>query len=142
MANGSASTPNGGAGTGASSAPSSRMSIDQYNSVARQQLIQQSILKKQMIYSFTGNPATINNTINIGGNFVRMAGLLIRFIVEVTATFAELGGGTTAATQFGAANLLSNVQFSPLVGMQIKPVCNTDHQPDSTEFDRRPGHAG
>lgn len=118
MANGSASTPNGGAGTGASSAPSSRMSIDQYNSVARQQLIQQSILKKQMIYSFTGNPATINNTINIGGNFVRMAGLLIRFIVEVTATFAELGGGSTAATQFGAANLLSNAQFTDLQNNQ------------------------
>lgn len=121
MANGSASTPNGGAGTGSSSSSvgtSGRMSIDQYNSVARQQLIQQSILKKQIIYSFTGSPASINNTINIGGNFVRMAGLLTRFIVEVTATFAELGSSTTAATQFGAANLLSNVQFTDLQNNQ------------------------
>jgi hypothetical protein len=75
------------------------MSIDQYNTLARQQLISQSILKKQLIYTFTGNPATINNTINIGGNFVRMAGLLTRFIVEVIATFAELGSSTTVAQQ-------------------------------------------
>lgn len=110
-----------GANTGASASAvgsSGRMSIDQYNSVARQQLIANSILKKQIIYSFTGNPATINNQINIGGNFVRMAGLLTRFIVEVTATFAELGSSTTAATQFGAANLLSNVQFTDLQNNQ------------------------
>jgi hypothetical protein len=97
---------------------SSRMSIDQYNAVARQQLIANSIKKKQLIYTFTGNPATINNTINIGGNYVRMAGLLTRFIVEVNATFAILGGGTTAATEIGAANLLSNVQFTDLQNNQ------------------------
>lgn len=115
MASGSSTS---GAGTGASTAPSSRMSIDQYNTLARQQLISQSILKKQLIYTFTGNPATINNTINIGGNFVRMAGLLTRFIVEVTATFAELGSNTTVATLIGAANLLSNIQFTDLQNNQ------------------------
>ncbi len=109
---------NAGAGTGASSAPSSRMSLDQYNSLARQQLINQSILKKQLIYSFSGNPATINNTINIGGNNVRMAGLLTRFIVEVTATFAQLAAGATATTEIGAANLLSNIQFTDLQNNQ------------------------
>jgi hypothetical protein len=108
-----------GAGTGASAtAPSARMNIDQYNSLARQQLIAGSILKKQIIYTWTGDPATINNTINIGGNFIRMAGLLTRFIVEVTATFAELGSSTTAATQIGAANLLSNIQFTDLQNNQ------------------------
>ncbi len=122
MASGSASTPNSGAGTGASSSAvgtSGRLTLDQYNSAARQQLIQGSILKKQVIYSFTGSPATINNQVNIGGNFVRMAGLLVRFIVEVTATFAEVAGGTTtAATSFGAANLLSDVQFTDLQNNQ------------------------
>jgi hypothetical protein len=107
-----------GAGTGASTQPSSRMSVDQYNALARTQLIQNSILKKQIIYTFTGNPATINNQVNIGGNFVRMAGLLTRFIVEVTATFAELGGGTTTATEIGAANLLSNIVFTDLQNNQ------------------------
>jgi hypothetical protein len=107
-----------GAGTGASSAPSSRMSIDQYNAVARQQLISQSILKKLLIYSFTGNPATINNTINIGGNNVRMSGLLTRFIVEVTATFAATGGATPAVTEPGATNLLSNITFNDLQNNQ------------------------
>ena len=115
MASGSST---GGAGTGASTAPSSRMSIDQYNSLARQQLISQSILKKQLIYTFTGDPATINNTINIGGNFVRMAGLLTRFIVEVNATFSVIGGTTCAATEIGAANLLSNIQFTDLQNNQ------------------------
>jgi len=101
-----------------SAAGSSRMTVDQYNQVARQQLIKQSILKKQLIFSYTGNPASINNTINIGGNNVRMAGLLTRFIVEVEATFAELAGGTTAATQIGQANLLQNVQFTDLQNNQ------------------------
>ncbi len=100
------------------STPSSRMSLDQYNALARQQLIANSILKKQIIYTFTGNPATINNTINIGGNFVRMAGLLTRFIVEVNATFTALAAGATAATEIGAANLLSNVQFTDLQNNQ------------------------
>lgn len=101
-----------------SSTPSSRMSVDQYNAIARQQLINNSILKKQIIYTYTGSPATINNTINIGGNFVRMAGLLTRFIVEVNATFAALGAGATAATEIGAANLLSNIQFTDLQNNQ------------------------
>ena len=116
MAAGSASVTS--AGTGTSSAPSSRLTLEQYNAAARSSLIQNSILKKQIIYTFTGDPATINNAVNIGGNFVRMAGLLTRFIVEVKATFAELGSSTTAATQFGAANLLSNVQFTDLQNNQ------------------------
>jgi hypothetical protein len=98
--------------------PSSRASLDQYNLVARNQLIANSIKKKQLIYSFTGNPANVNNILNVGGNYVRMAGLLVRFIVEVTATFAELSGGSTAATEIGAANLLSNVQFTDLQNNQ------------------------
>lgn len=101
-----------------SSTPNSRMSVDQYNAIARQQLINNAILKKQIIYTYTGSPATINNTINIGGNFVRMAGLLTRFIVEVNATFAALGAGATAATEIGAANLLSNIQFTDLQNNQ------------------------
>jgi hypothetical protein len=113
-----AATGNAAAGTGATSAPSGRMSVDQYNSLARQQLIAGSIKKKQLIYTFTGNPATVNNLLNIGGNFVRMAGLLIRFIVEVQATFAATGGATPAVTQIGAANLLSNVQFTDLQNNQ------------------------
>lgn len=103
------------------SSQSGRMTLDQYNSLARQQLIQGAILKKQIIYSFTGDPASINNTINIGGNYVRMAGLLTRFIVEVTATFAQLAAGagnTTAATQIGEANLISNAQFTDLQNNQ------------------------
>jgi len=94
------------------------MTLEQYNAVARAQLIKNSILKKQLIYSFTGNPATVNNILNISGQNVRMAGLLTRFIVDVTATFAALGGGATAETQIGRANLLSNIQFTDLQNNQ------------------------
>ena len=65
MANGTST-----AATAGGSATSGKMSVDQYNTLARQQLVSNSILKKQIIYTFTGDPATINNTINIGGNFV------------------------------------------------------------------------
>lgn len=106
------------ASTNTTSAPSTRAQLDQYNLVARQQLINNSIKKKQLIYSFTGDPATVNNILNVGGNYVRMAGLLVRFIVEVDATFAKLAAGATAATEIGAANLLSNVQFTDLQNNQ------------------------
>lgn len=133
-----AATPNAGSG-----APSARMPVGQYNLLARQQLIQNSIRKKQIIYSFTGNPATINNTINIGGNYVRMAGLLTRFLVEVTATFADSTGGTPTATEIGAANLLSNIQFTDLQnnqrhncsGVQLALTsCMKRHYPWLTSF--------
>ena len=107
-----AASANPGAG------PSGRMPVGQYNDLARKQLIAQSIRKKQLIYTFTGDPATINNTINIGGNYIRMAGLLTRFIVEVEGTFADSTGGTPTATEIGAANLLSNVQFTDLQNNQ------------------------
>ena len=113
MANGTST-----AATAGGSATSGKMSVDQYNTLARQQLVSNSILKKQIIYTFTGDPATINNTINIGGNFVRMAGFLTRFIVEVNATFSVIGGSTCATTEIGAANLLSNVQFTDLQNNQ------------------------
>lgn len=106
------------AATATPSNPSGRMSVDQYNALARQQLIQGSILKKQLIYSFTGNPATVNNLLNIGGQYFRMAGLLTRLIVEVNATFAVLGSSTTAETNIGRANLLSNVIFTDLQNNQ------------------------
>jgi hypothetical protein len=99
-------------------APSAKMSLEDYNAMARLQLIRGSIPKKQLIYTFTGDPATINNTLNIGGNYVRMAGLLMRFVVEVTATFDKLAAGATAETQIGRANLLSNVQLTDLQNNQ------------------------
>lgn len=102
----------------AAPSPSGNMSVDQYNSAARAQLIQGSILKKQIIYTFTGNPATVNNTLNVGGNFFRMAGLLTRLIVEVNATFGTLASGTTTETNIGRANLLSNIQFTDLQNNQ------------------------
>lgn len=99
-------------------APSARTNINQVNMAQRQQLIQNSIKKKQQIFSFTGTPASVNNILNIGGQYFRMAGLLTRLIVEFTGTLAQLGSGTTAETNIGRANCLSNIQFTDLQNNQ------------------------
>lgn len=89
----------------------SQLSLSQYNTLRRNQILAQSLRKKLPIFTSTFNPSNGNNVINIKPNNV---GLITRFIVEVTATFATLSAGTTAVTKIGAANLLSNVQFTDL----------------------------
>lgn len=95
----------------ATATASPRMSMDQYNTLRKNAIIAQALRKKLPIFTSTFNPSNGNNIINIKPNNV---GLITRFIVEVTATFAELTAGTTAVTKIGAANLLSNVQFTDL----------------------------
>lgn len=87
----------------------------QINLAQRRQVLSQSVKRKQQIASVTFNPANGNVYIC---NTILAVGLLLRFTVEVTATFAELGSGTTALTDFGVANLLSNVQFTDLQNNQ------------------------
>lgn len=100
------------------SAASGRQSIGDFNMACRQAILKGAIKKKQQIFTFTGSPATINNLINIGGNYVRMAGLLTKFIVEVSATFNALATNTVTETQIGRANILSNIQFTDLQNNQ------------------------
>lgn len=105
----------------ASAAPnqmSGKQTLATYNQAARQAIIKGAIKKKIQIFSQTAAPSTFNNVINIGGNNVRMAGLLTKFIVEVTATFNLLASGTVVETQIGRANILSNVQFTDLQSNQ------------------------
>jgi hypothetical protein len=101
----------------AAQAKTSQMSIQQINSMQRQQVKAQSVRMKQNIFSATFNPSNGNNVINV--NTIRPVGLILRFIVEVTATFAEVGNGKTAtATDFAEANLLSQIQFTDLQNNQ------------------------
>lgn len=93
-----------------------KMNQQQSNQALRQLVISQALLKKQKIYTFTGNPATVNNIFNI--NNIPNAGLLTRFIVEVIATFTTLSSGTAAITEYGVWNLLQNVQFTDTLGNQ------------------------
>jgi len=88
----------------------------QINAAQRKQVLSQSVNMKQSIYTATFNPSNSNNIVNVN---VRPVGLIKRFIVEVEATFAELGGaGTAAVTDFGPLNLLSNIQFTDLQNNQ------------------------
>ena len=94
-----------------------KVSAQQSNAALRNLVVTQAILKKQSIWSFNGNPASVNNIFNI--NNIPNAGLLTRFIVEVNATLPVLAAGaTTAITQYGVANLLSNIQFTDTLGNQ------------------------
>jgi hypothetical protein len=87
----------------------------QINLAQRKQVLSQAVKRKQQIYSTTFNPAN-GNVVTV--NTILAVGLLLRFTVQVTATFAELGSGTAAATDFGGMNLLSNVQFTDLQNNQ------------------------
>lgn len=100
--------------TMAPSAPANQLTPDQLNSMQRRAVLAQAVPMKQSVFSSTFNPAN-GNVINI---VPRNVGLIKRFLVEVTATFAQLGSGTTAVTDFGAMNLLSGVQFTDLQNNQ------------------------
>jgi|HubBroStandDraft_5_1064220.scaffolds.fasta_scaffold74286_2 hypothetical protein len=87
----------------------------QINMQQRNLVLRQSVKRKQQIASTTFNPA--NGNVYVCNNILAV-GLILRFIVEVTATFAELGSGSTAVTDFGAFNLISNMQFTDLQNNQ------------------------
>jgi hypothetical protein len=98
------STPNSGGNAGSA--------LMQQNAAARSLILSQAVNMVQSIYSTTiANPGTTNNTINISP---RLVGLVKRFYVEITATFNNSGGATANLTQFGPANILSQIIFTDL----------------------------
>lgn len=87
------------------------------NMAQRRQVLQQSVKRRQLIDSQTFNPSNGNNLYTC--NKILAAGLLLRFYAEVTATFAVVPAATaTAATDFGAANLVKTMTFTDLQSNQ------------------------
>lgn len=96
---------------------SQQLTPQQANMMARNAVLSQSVKRKQQIFTSTFNPSNGNNIVTC--NTILAVGLLLRFYVIVTATYAELGsGGTAVVTDFGAMNTLSNIQFTDLQNNQ------------------------
>lgn len=100
---------------GAPAASGQQMNPWQINMAQRQQVLSQSVKRKQQIDSVTFNPANGNV---YTCNKILPVGLILRFYVEVICTYSIIGSGTSAVTDFGALNSLSNIQFTDLQNNQ------------------------
>jgi len=89
--------------------------LQQANMAARQMVIQRGLNMWQAIASGqVANPLT-NNVMNIP---IRNVGLVKRLVVEFTITLAQSAAETLTRTQWGPANLLSNVVLTDLNNQQ------------------------
>lgn len=86
------------------------MELHNLNMQARLTVLANAVEMVQQISSQSVTPAN-QNIINIPP---RNVGLIKGFIVEVNGTLNNPGAGAAAITQFGAANVLSNIQFQDL----------------------------
>jgi hypothetical protein len=87
-------------------------SAAQVNGMARALVAHQSVRMTQQIFSQTITPAN-GNVVNV---IPRNVGLIVGFWVKVTSTITNSTGGAVAITptDFGGANLLSQVLFTDL----------------------------
>ncbi len=84
------------------------------NHALRQLVLQNSIELEQPIYSGTiAALAAGNATVNVAPRF---AGLWKRFIIKISGTANNTGGATATLSDFGLANLLSQVVLTDLNG--------------------------
>ena len=91
-------------------------SLSQINAQARAAVLARSLDRMQIIYSQTiATPGTANNVIQIAPQNV---GLVKGFLVEISGTVTNTGAATPAndatLTDFGVANVLSQVIFNDL----------------------------
>lgn len=84
--------------------------LQQVNMQARMAVLANAVQMVQQISSQSVTPSA-QNILNIPP---RNVGLIQGFIVEVNGTMNNPGGGAAALTQFGAANVLSNITFQDL----------------------------
>lgn len=94
----------------ASTQSSGGMTAAQQNSLARSLILSNAVDRFQNIYSTTV-AASQQSVFNIPP---RNVGLIKGFWVEITAAVANSAGGTATLTQFGPANILSQVVFTDL----------------------------
>lgn len=95
-------------------AAASNADILRYNAVARARCVNEGIRMVQPIFSLTFSPGS-QQTVNVPPRFV---GLILGFIVEITATFANATGGAATRTQMGGYNLLRQVTLTDLNNQQ------------------------
>lgn len=92
--------------------PNPQMTLEQANMIARQAILAQAIEMKQQIFSTTiANPGSSNNVVNV---IPRNVGLIKKFLIEITATLNNASANAMTPTQFGAANILSQIVFNDL----------------------------
>src|SRR4051812_24858333 len=92
-------------------AASPQMSPQQQNMLARSIILANSVPRIQQIYSGTQNAANQSLFQIVPQN----VGLIKGFFVEITATINNTGSVTAITpSKFGAANILSNIQFQDL----------------------------
>lgn len=85
-----------------------------YNNALRSYLLQNSLEMATPLYNGTVNPVQ-TPIINIP---LRQVGLVKGFLVEVSVALTNTGSGAAALTDFGAANILSNISFFDLDNYQ------------------------
>jgi hypothetical protein len=103
------SSPRGTAATG--SAPT----LDQLDQQITDLVLKVGQNMVQPLPALTINPAASGNTMNLVPATV---GLLKGFLLECTATVSNAGGALATLTEFGPANLLSNITFTDLSNYQ------------------------
>lgn len=82
----------------------------QQNMQSRAAILQYGVKRTQQIYSNSFTPAN-QNIVNIQPQNV---GLITGFIVEVNGNIQSTGNTTITRTEYGVANVLSNITFSDL----------------------------
>lgn len=95
----------------AGAAATPQMSAAQQNQMATQALLRSAVNRIQIVQGTqtiypASQPVLSFNPINVG--------LIKRFIVKVTGTIANTGSTTITLTDFGLANLFSNIQYTDL----------------------------
>lgn len=85
----------------------------QMNMLQRNAVLSNAIKMKQQIYSAAIDP-TSQSVINVTNNNLRNVGLLLGFIVEVEGTILNTAAGALTRTNFGNANMLSQIRFDDL----------------------------
>jgi hypothetical protein len=91
--------------------PSPKLSPQQINAMQRQSVLANSVEMTQQVYSATTASLAAGNVLQVAP---RNVGLIKKFIIEVTGTVTTSAGDALTLTDFGVANLLSNVQFTDL----------------------------
>lgn len=89
------------------------MNAFQQNMLQRQAVTQNAVKMVQQIYSNTFDP-TAQNVLNIGSGYIRNAGLLLGFIVEVSGEVTNGATDVATRTPMGNANIVKEFRFDDL----------------------------